>query len=119
MYVGTTSVYAVSNYLSGYQHALLDANENASDLNCFERFIALKFLIWHPGWHWARILLHVYGSDLEAIQALPVLYAEYEATYAAMGMKGIEAELPRRLLEKYGEDSYAPDVTHTKPTSQS
>lgn len=118
MYVGTTSLYSVSHYMDGYLHALEDVGVGTSFFFSFQRFISLKFLISSTGWHWARILLHVYGSDKEAIQALPGLYTEYEEMYAAIGAKGIESELSRQLINKYGEDFYEPESTHIKPISQ-
>lgn len=55
-------------------------------------WIELRFGISHPAWHWTSILLHVYGSDAAAIEAVPNLFAEFEAEREQGGVDGILAK---------------------------
>jgi hypothetical protein len=69
----------------------------------WQRWIEKRFLIQHPAWHWSRILVHEYGSDEAALEAMPGLYSEFEREYAEIGIEGIEAWLEQRFREKYGD----------------
>jgi len=113
MYVGKCSVRAVSDYLNGYCHALGDVGHVETPLDGWVRWVESRFLISHPAWHWTRILLHVYGSDRAAIEALPQLHEEFLAQRAVLGVKGIEGEHRRRLIAKHGQDCYEPPATNT------
>jgi hypothetical protein len=112
MYVGKTSLREVSHYLDGYCHALTHAGL-PDPLTGWFRWIGLKFLIWHPAWHWTRILVHVYGTDRAAFDALPALYEEFKSYIAEFGVDSIDAELDRRLVAAYGQNWHAPEVTTT------
>ena len=113
LYVGKCSVHAVSDYLHGYCQALSDLGQTETPLDGWMRWVEFHFLISHPAWHWARILLHVYGSDRAAIEALPGLHREFLAERAVMGVGGIEAALDQRLIEEHGELWYEPPATTT------
>jgi hypothetical protein len=113
MYVGRCSVRAVSHYLDGYCHALGDVGKTESPLDGWGRWVESRFLISHPAWHWTRILLHTYGSDQAALEALPQLYEEFLACRAALGVEGIQGEHERLLIAKYGRSCYEPTVTNT------
>jgi hypothetical protein len=115
MYVGKCSLHAVSVFLDGYDRAVHDVGTTTPPLSGWFRWVESRFLISHPAWHWSRILLHVYGTDQAAIEALPTLYREFLSTRAAFGVEGIEAELRLRLIAKYGRDYYEPPATHTNP----
>ena len=112
MYVGQGSLRAVSVYLDGYCHALTD-NGHPDPLSGWRIWVYHKFLIWHPAWHWTRVLLHVYGSDRGALIELPSLYAEFATARDLLDADATEADLRRQLTEKYGRDWYEPEVTHT------
>lgn len=113
MYVGKCSIRAVSHYLNGYCQALRDCGHAETPLDGWMRWVELRFLISDPGWHWSRILLHIYGGDQAAIEALPELHREFLVERAAIGDDGIEAALDRRLIEVYGEPWYRPSATNT------
>jgi hypothetical protein len=113
MYVGKCSIRAVSHYLEGYCHALGDAGYAETPLDGWGRWIESRFLIAHPAWHWTRILLHIYGSDLAAIEALPQLHHEFLARRATLGIEGIEHDHKRRFLAEHGQDWYEPSATRT------
>lgn len=116
LYVGTGSIRAVSDYLSGYDHAMIDngmCDPENSPLCGWMRWVELRFLISSPAWHWTRILLHVYGSDREALDALPALYEQFLELRASIGSQGIEAEWKQRFMAEYGEDWHVPEVTTT------
>lgn len=113
MYVGKCSVCAVSDYLNGYCHALSDLGHTETPLDGWMRWVELRFLISHPAWHWTRILLHVYGSDQAAIEALPGLHREFLAERDVIGVGGIEAALDQRLIEEHGEPWNEPPATNT------
>jgi hypothetical protein len=85
-YVGTCSIRAESDYLYGYCHALRDVGRVETPLDGWERWIESRFLILHPAWHWSRVLLHVYGSDQAAFEALTQLHEEFVAQRAALGV---------------------------------
>ena len=108
LYVGHTSIRSVSQYLSGYCHALRDAGYPEPPLMGWQRWVEKRFLIHHPAWHWSRILVHEYGSDEDALRVMPGLYSEFESEYAEVGMEGIEADLKRKLLERYGDTLSGP-----------
>jgi hypothetical protein len=117
MYVGRCSLHLISAYLDGYDHALKELGHDVTPLDGWMRWVELRFLISHPGWHWTRILEHVCGGDRPAIDALPSLYREFLACRAALGVEGIEAELDRRLVAEYGRGWHEPPETATTPLS--
>jgi hypothetical protein len=88
MYVGSDSLFAVSHFLSGYDLALEDLGRE-SPLVGWKDWVELRFGICSPAWHWTRILIHVYGSDAAAIEALPKLFTEFEADCKQIGVEGI------------------------------
>ncbi|WZO98595.1 hypothetical protein EP7_000175 [Isosphaeraceae bacterium EP7] len=113
IYVGNCSIRAVSHYLDGYCDALRDLGHAEKPLDGWMRWVELRFLISNPAWHWTRILLHVYGSDQAAIEALPELHREFLAERAMIGVDGIEALLDQRILEEHGEPWHEPPATNT------
>jgi len=113
IYVGKCSIRAVSDYLHGYCHALGDVGHAETPLDGWGRWIELRFLISHPAWHWTRILLHICGSDLAAIEALPQLHEEFLAQRATLGVEGIEHEHRRRFIAEHGQGWYEPSGTRT------
>ena len=113
MYVLPCNLRSVGNYVSGYDHALGDVGHVETPLAGWMRWVECRFLIAHPAWHWTRILLHVYGSDRAAIEALPLLYEEFVAQRSEIGVEGIEAEHDRRLIAEHGRVWYEPDATGT------
>src|SRR5262245_53463785 len=90
LFVGKTSLRAVGNYLNGYGHALIDLGHPDPQFGWFH-WVEMKFLISHPAWHWTRILVHVYGSDRAALDALPELHAEFTKFVAERGVDSIDA----------------------------
>jgi hypothetical protein len=113
MYVGMCSIRSVSDYLQGYDHALSDAGQSETPLAGWGRWVEGRFLISHPAWHWTRILLHVYGSDQAAIEALPQLHREFLAQREELGIDGIESQHRRRFIAEYGQDWHEPPTTET------
>jgi hypothetical protein len=113
MYVGKCSLRAVSDYLSGYDYALHDLGCAELPLSGWMSWVEARFLISHPAWHWTRILLHAYGTDQAALEALPQLYQEFLARRAAIGVEGIEAEHTSRFIDKYGQTLHEPAETST------
>jgi len=114
MYVGRSSLVDVSHFLAGYCMGLSEAGL-ATPFDGFMRWVEMKFLIRHPGWHWTRILLHNYGSDLASLRALPSLYEEFLDDLERLGSTGISSEATRRIEEKYGQDWWEPPETDTTP----
>lgn len=122
MYVARRSLHRVCIYVDGYDHAVMDMTQCGSmnrPLYGWQWWIEARFLIRHPGWHWTRILLHIYRNDEAAIEVMPTLYDEFLMQREAMGVDGIEKEREQRLIAAYGEDVYAPAESHTKPMSAS
>jgi len=113
MYVLPCNLRSVGNYVDGYDRALREVGHADTPLEGWMRWAECRFLISHPAWHWTRILLHVYGSDRAAIEALPHLYEEFVARRSAIGVEGIAAEHGRRLIAEHGRDWYEPDATDT------
>ena len=98
---------------TGYDHALGDVGRGELPLSGWMRWVESRFLISHPAWHWTRILLHAYGSDRAAIEALPQLHQEFLARRTIIGVEGIEDEHRRRFIAEFGQDWYEPAVTQT------
>ena len=117
MYVGRNSLVDVSHYLAGYCHGLDDASSGLKPLDGWMRWTEMRFVIRSSAWHWARILLHVYGDDSACFDAFPALYDQFIADRVRLGTDGIETEANRRLTEKYGHDWGYPNETHTSPIS--
>jgi hypothetical protein len=113
MYVGKCSLRAVSAYLDGYDHASGDLGQAELPLSGWGHWVESRFLISHPAWHWTRILLHAYGTDRAAIEALPQLYQEFLACRAAIGVEGIVDEHGSRFIAEYGQDWHEPAETST------
>jgi len=118
MYVGRNSFVDVSHYLAGYCHGLDDANSGLKPLDGLLRWVEMRFVIFSPAWHWTRILLHNYGDDAACFKAFPELYDEFIADRERLGVSGIESELKRRLIERYGTDYGYPEDTHTTTVSE-
>lgn len=112
LYVGKTSLRAVSDYLAGYVHAMIDLGQPDPEAGWL-RWVEMKFLISHPAWHWTRILVHIYGSDGAALDALPGLYAEFRAYVAEHGADIIDAEHYRRFVAAFGTQCHEPKDTPT------
>ena len=112
MFVGKQSLFAVSVYLDGYTNALIDGG-HADPLYGWHMWIYHRFQIWHPAWHWTRVMLHIYGTDRDALAALPYLYSEFAALRASLDPDALGWELRNQLNDKYGHDWYEPEVTHT------
>jgi hypothetical protein len=115
LYVGKTSLGAVANFIAGYGHALSDLGQ-PNPHAVWNRWVELKFLISHPAWHWTRILLHIYGNDRAALDALPTLHAEFRAFVGKYGADDIDAEHYRRFVAAYGTQSHEPKETRTSPS---
>ena len=116
LYVGSSSIKAVSDYLDGYEHAMIDngtCGEEDRPLYGWMRWVELRFLISSSAWDWTRILLHVYGSDQAALDALPALYDRFLQQRASIGVHGIETERDQRFMAEYGEDWHVPADTIT------
>ncbi len=97
----------------GYCDACERLGCSQTPLDGWGQWVQLRFLISHPAWHWTRILLHVYGSDLASIEALPILHREFLAVRVSLGIEGIFPELRRRLVFEYGQDWHQPSETNT------
>ncbi|WP_422931844.1 hypothetical protein [Singulisphaera sp. PoT] len=113
MYVGTCSLRAISAYLEGYCHALKDVGRDELPLSGWMRWVESRYLISHPAWSWARILMHVYGDDRAAIEALPELHRAFLARRAEIGVEGVEDEHRRRFIAEYGREWHEPAETKT------
>ena len=117
MYVGRVSLTDIAHFLLGYRLGLTSAGL-PDPMDNFERWIEMRFRISDSAWHWTRILLHVYGSDAAALEALPSLYDEFIVELERIGFGGIEDEFTRRCVEKYGKSRGAPSETATKPMGE-
>lgn len=118
LYVGRCSLRAVSTYLDGYTHAMHE-HGLGEPLAGWGLWVYRRFMIWHPAWHWTRILLHEYGTDREALAALPSLYKEFTAERDAMNLDDLLVDLRQRLFAKHGQDWYEPETTHTTTFGES
>jgi hypothetical protein len=114
LYVGTpVTLREVWNYLLGYQHGWHEAEGGAIPLEGMFEWMQMRFVINETSWGAQRMLLHAYGSDANAIAALPVLYREFVADRAAWGMEGIAARRLEALRRRYGKDFGEPESTTT------
>jgi hypothetical protein len=119
MFVGSASLTAVSHYIAGYQHAVgALAAPGAPTLDGWQRWVELRFEIFHPAWHWTRILLHVFGDDTAAIAALSGLTRDYLRDRTDLGPADMEAKLRAVLLARYGRDFHEPEQTRTRPLGE-
>lgn len=89
MYVGTPSLKAIAHFLDGYRIALRVHDLNDSLMEGWVRWIEKRFNICSPAWHWTRILEHHYGSEVEAIKALPQLFKEFTEQRQQIGSQQI------------------------------
>ncbi len=111
-YVGRPSIFLVSTYLDGYCHSRIDLGM-PDPMYGWGIWVLHRYLIWSPAWGWPRVLLHVYGTHLDALAALPNLYKEFVSQCDSLNVEALEADLRRQLIDKYGRDYYAPEQTHT------
>lgn len=111
-FVGRPSLFAVSHYLDGYTYALMDCGQS-NPLNGWPTWIFHRFMIRQSAWHWTRVLVHVYGTDAAALEALVPLYAEFARQRETLDINALEVDLRAQLLAKYGREYYEPEVTHT------
>jgi len=117
MYLGNASLQSIGHYLAGYCDALRDVGVSASEIEGFIVWLSEKFLIFHPAWHWTRILLHIYQGDEAAIKALPDLFAEYLQTKGGRTLAQLEFDRDIALMATYGKTSGAPADTRTTAIS--
>ena len=110
MYVVNPTIYKISILLMGYNIAKKDTIENIPI--DWQRWIEYKYKIFHPAWHWSRILLHYLENDQNAILALPNLYKEY-INEGSPTSKELEKLCRDKLIKLYGQDFYAPTTTKT------
>ncbi|MGL4550691.1 MAG: hypothetical protein ACRC33_05850 [Gemmataceae bacterium] len=90
VYVGHFSLWAVANFLDGYCLAMQHMGQ-PDPLCGWMRWVESRSGICNPAWHWTRILEHEFGSETDALAAIPALFAEYEAEYHLLGLDGILA----------------------------
>jgi hypothetical protein len=110
LYVGTpVSLRDVWNYLMGYEHGWHDAEGGATPLDGMFEWMQMRFVINHTAWGVQRMLLNAYGSDAEAIAALPGVYREFLADRSAWGMEGIAARRLEALRRRNGRDYGEPE----------
>jgi hypothetical protein len=109
----------VSHFLDGYRCALHDVRDDSTDdpFDGWMEWVGLRFLIRSSAWGWPRILVHAYGSDRSAIEALPSLYKQFCEARAALGVEGIQCDLEKQFIERFGQDWHEPETTATKPVS--
>jgi hypothetical protein len=98
MYVGSVSLKAVAHLFAGYSLACEHLG-HPNPLRGWNRWLEVRFGIFHPAWHWARILLHEYGSEPSAIAALPELFEAFDQERKQIGVDGIEARHAREFKE--------------------
>ena len=89
MYVGTPSLWAIAHFLDGYYTALRVYDLDDSLMDGWSQWIELRFNICSPAWHWTMILEHAYGSEAEAIKALPQLFKEFTEQRQQIGSQQI------------------------------
>lgn len=109
MFVGTGALRDVAIYLDAYEQGLTAHSQLAALTPGWNRWIEGQFLIFHPAWHWSRILVHVFGSDETALAALPELYQQFFADLDTLGATGIEKRTEARLVAAYGEPVHEPE----------
>lgn len=90
IYVGQCDLNLIRAFLDGYDWAL--RQQGNTDHADWHGWIEVRFQVSHPAWGWPRIMLHVYGDDLAAITAMPILYEEYLHELAEIGSDGIDAK---------------------------
>jgi len=112
MYVGTMSLRALGHYIAGYCDALRTIG-GSEELLGFTIWVQERYLICHSAWHWTRILLHVFGGDEAAIQALPELFLEYQRTKKGKCLEELTAERDKAIMAAYGKNWYEPEQTNT------
>ena len=117
MYTGRRRLSVVVDYLSGYCHGLSDCGK-ALKFYDWQRWVEYRFGVFHPGWHWSRILHHFYETEEKALDELPELYQEFLQQAAVMTAEQMESKLRAALRERHGQDWYEPPETHTRPTSE-
>jgi hypothetical protein len=80
MYVGPSSMPRVRAFLDGYVLALGQSGDLKDyPFGGFLRWLEQKSNICHPAWGWDRILVHIVGSEKEAIRVLPDEFEKYLA----------------------------------------
>jgi hypothetical protein len=111
MYVGTTSLSRVANFLDGYSHAMWDLGRSPNPLDGWMRWVELRFGICHPGWSWTRILAHCFGTDDAAIRALPALFKEFFSERQSLGAEALLEQHREKFSQTGG--FFAPSATAT------
>jgi hypothetical protein len=111
MYVGTTSLPRVANFIDGYCHAMWDLGCSPNPLDGWMRWVELRFGISHSGWSWTRILVHSFGTDDAAIRALPALFKEFLSEKQRIGVDALLEQHRVKFHETGG--FFAPSVTST------
>jgi hypothetical protein len=110
MFVGSGQLWDVAIYLSGLEDGLARGNAEMLVAPSWQRWVEGRFLIFSPGWHWSRILVHAFGSDEAALTSLPSLYDEFFVDLDLLGSKGIEERTTQRLVAEYGELCHEPEI---------
>ena len=113
MYVGRCSLWDLSHYFAGYCHAADDAKSPCGFKQRFQRWIESRFGIFSSGWHWVRILQHVYGGDESAIANLPRLYDEFRTQTDGMTDSELWCMMETRMVEMRGGKHWCPDSADT------
>jgi hypothetical protein len=113
IYVGRCSLWAVSCYLDGYCHALTDEGKDDPQYG-WSTWISLRYQIFHPAWHWTRILLHEFGSDQAALVQLPVLFKEFCEQGGPRRADEFGLGLRKKLIAQFGQECHEPETTSTR-----
>lgn len=97
MYVGANCMFRVRAFLDGYLHACHELNQSPEWLSEWRDWIEWRFGISHPAWGWHRVILHAYGSHMDALAALPLLLAEYRDDLQKRGAEAIKEDHEARF----------------------
>ena len=108
MWVGSALLRDVAIFLDGFRRGIETATGQDPMLN-WRDWIETKYLISDPGWHWTRILLHVYGSDAAVFAALPGLFSDFKTETSGLTSDQLSELHRQAFLAAFGEEHHRPE----------
>lgn len=87
MYTTSGSFSSVVAFFDGFLTALV--LDEKIPLGLWSSWVEEKFNISSTSWGWDRILLHTYGSENSAVEALPSLFKDFVNDIEVLGEEGI------------------------------
>jgi len=104
LYIGFTDYKSAICWLKGF-----DMAHHGELFGGFGDWLSHKLLINHSGWWWPRMILHMAGSEENALKTLAVTYREFASIADGLNYYDLKNDRNAMLTALYGKTSHEPE----------